>query len=618
MNFKKLGLICGLEIHQQLDTGKLFCSCPTLLRDDPADIKVTRKLRAVAGEQGKTDIAAAHEQLKNKTFLYEGFHDTTCLIELDEAPPKPINDAALHAALQTALLMNSSITQTAQVMRKTVVDGSNTSGFQRTALIAYSGAIKTKDGNVGISSVCIEEDSARPMQEHNNTIHYRLDRLGIPLIEIATEPDIHSPEQAKEAAEKIGMILRSTGKVKRGLGTIRQDVNVSIKDGARVEIKGAQDLKMVPALVQHEAERQVNLLEITKELKKRKAKVIETINDLTPLFKSSESKIIKNAINNKSSIYAIKLPGFAGLIGKELQPNRRLGSEFADHAKVRAGVGGIFHSDELPNYGIAAKEITAIKKKLRCTRYDGFILVAAPKEQATTALEAVIERAQTALKGVPTEVRKAQSNGTTTYLRPMPGAARMYPETDIQLITTDTKSITLPELIEEKVKRYVKEHNLSIDQATFIAKSPRAALFEELTKKHKDIKPAYIAEILTGTMRELQRDYNLDPSPITDDNLRELFSLLSQGKLHKDIMLDALIDTARGTFNINKFAGLKTEELHKELQNIIKENKDAPFGALMGMAVKQLQGKASGKQIAEMLQELLKDHKSMKKGKKIK
>ncbi|HLC75180.1 MAG TPA: Glu-tRNA(Gln) amidotransferase subunit GatE, partial [Candidatus Nanoarchaeia archaeon] len=409
MDYKSLGLKCGLEIHQQLDTAKLFCRCPSTLRDDKAHFAVTRMLRAVQGESGIIDIAALHEQKKGNVFVYEG-HDTNCLVELDEEPPHALNSEALSAALEAALLLNAKVVDAIQVMRKTVVDGSNTSGFQRTALIAENGAIATDSGNVSIRTVCIEEDSARSVSTESGRITYRLDRLGTPLIEIATGAEIYSPKQCKEVAEYIGMILRSTGKVKRGIGTIRQDVNVSIARGARVEIKGAQELKMLPLLVENEAKRQLALLELHQGLKKREA-VATSVLDCSELFKKTQSTLVKNALDKKQAVLGMKLAGCAGLIGKELLPGLRFGTELSDHAKM-CGVGGIFHSDELPKYGITADEVAALRKKFGCRADDGFVIVVADAHRANRALDAVADRLNQAIHGVPEEVRRAEQDGT--------------------------------------------------------------------------------------------------------------------------------------------------------------------------------------------------------------
>jgi len=262
-DYSKIGFKCGLEIHQQLDAGtKLFCNCPSVLRTDAPDFEIKRRLHAIAGESGEVDVAAKYQASLDKEFVYQGYKDTTCLVELDEEPPHEINREALKIALQIALLLNCTIQPITQIMRKTVIDGSNTSGFQRTIMIARDGYVESTNGRVGIDALFLEEDACRPASggEDETSISkvYKLDRLGIPMIEIATAPDIKTPEQAKEVALHIGDILRSCS-VKRGIGTIRQDVNMSIRGGNRVEIKGMQDMKIFIDVIKNEIERQKKL-----------------------------------------------------------------------------------------------------------------------------------------------------------------------------------------------------------------------------------------------------------------------------------------------------------------------------------------------------------------------
>ncbi|MBU0470818.1 MAG: Glu-tRNA(Gln) amidotransferase subunit GatE [Nanoarchaeota archaeon] len=605
---QKLRLKCGIEIHQQLEGRKLFCSCPTLLRDDKPDFEIRRKLRATAGESGEIDVAAKQEQLRDKTFVYQGYYETTCLVETDSEPPHEINKDALYTSLQFSKIVKAAVSPIIQVMRKTVVDGSNTSGFQRTALIARGGKVETSEGVVRLSNISLEEDACKIISEKGDEKVYSLDRLGIPLIEIGTEPDIKSPEQCQETAKKLGMLLRSLSGVKRGLGTIRQDINVSIKGGTRIEIKGAQDLRILPAYVELEVKRQQELLKIKKELKK--SKLDRKIFDLTSLLKDSGSAIIKKTLGNDGKILGLKLNHFSGFLGRELQPNYRLGTEFSGRAKIKAGVGGIFHSDELPNYGITAEEVKSIKKELKCSKEDAFVLVADKENKAILALKAVHERAEELFKGIPSEVRKANPDGTTSFMRPMPGAARMYPETDVPLVRPELKGIELPELLEQKIERFQHDFGLSKDLAQFIARSDKVMLFEELVQKYPNIKPAFIAETLSSTQLEIKRNYHEDPDKLNDYNFRELFKYLNEDKIHKDIILDVLIDMIKGNFNINKYASLSTEELHKTIVEIITANPKAPMGALMGLCMKKLAGKASGKIISESLKKILeKGHK---------
>ena len=606
MNYKELGLKCGLEIHQQLEGKKLFCNCPTIIRDDEPDFVIQRKLRASAGEGGKVDIAAKQEQLKGKNFVYQGYHDTTCLVETDCEPPHELNQEVLYTALQLSTLAEAEVFPVVQVMRKTIIDGSNTSGFQRTALLARNGKIQTSIGEVRITNISVEEDSCKIIRESPEEKVYSLDRLGIPLIEIGTAPDITSPEQCQEAAKKIGMLLRSLPGVKRGLGTIRQDVNVSIKGGTRIEIKGAQDLRQLPLLVELEVKRQEELLKMRDELLHQKAKLpVLNITDVTSLFTISGANLIKNTLSRNGKVLAIKLPDFAGFIGREVQPGRRLGTEFSDRAKVRAGVGGIFHSDELPRYGISESEVLSVREKLGCDIGDAFILVADEEMKARRALEAVYERAQEVLKCIPAEVRKANADGTTSYLRPIPGAARMYPETDVPLIRPDLRNIELPETLEDKIRRFHDTLDLGTDLAEFVAKSDKVELFEELVVKYPGVKPAFIAETLISMPLDIKRQFHHDPEKLTEENFRDVFRYLTEGKIHKDIVLDVLIDMITDKFDIKRYATLGTEEIHKELLKIVAENKGAPFPALMGLAMKRLAGKASGQFISSELRKML-------------
>ncbi len=606
-DYKKLGLKCGIEIHQQLEGCKLFCNCPTLLRDDKPDVVVKRKLRAVAGETGEIDVAAAHEMAKELVFNYEAYSDTTCLIELDEEPPGEMNKEALNTTLQAALMLHAKPVDLIQVMRKTVVDGSNTSGFQRTALVAQNGYIETNAGKVKIPTISVEEDAAKIIKRDADSVTYRLDRLGIPLIEIGTDPDITYPQQCREVAEKLGMILRSTGKVKRGLGTIRQDVNVSIKDGSRIEIKGAQDLKMIAKLVENEVQRQVQILKFSDELKQRKIKISNPeAMDVSNKLKNTKCGFVNKAISEGKTAIAFKLEKFNGLLGLETQPGKRIGSELSDFAKVKTGIGGIIHSDEkLEKYKFSEKEIEAIKKKLEVNGNSAFVIIVDKKEKALKAKDAVTERIEQFSKGVPREVRKANQDGTTTFLRPMPGAARMYPETDVMPIRPDVKHIKLPELITEKSERFAKDHGLGKDLANLISKSGKGELFEDFVKRFSKVKPAFIAETILSAPREIKRKYNLDISKITDDVFEKIFDALHNEKIAKDSVMDILIDVAKGAeLKLEKFALMSEKELEKVIKKLIAENKDLPIKALIGKAMGMLKGKASGKKIFELLSKL--------------
>ncbi len=285
INYQELGFKCGLEIHQQLSGKKLFCRCPSINSTKEPDVRAERRLRAVAGETGSVDAAAEFEMAKKKIFFYEGNSEDVCLVELDESPPDPINREALETALKVSLLLNARIVDEIQVMRKTVIDGSNVGGFQRTALIAMNGFIETPHGKVSIPTICLEEEAAQKLEEGADFVKYKLDRLGVPLIEIATGAELKNSEQAKDAAGHIGMVLRSVEGIKRGLGTIRQDVNISIEGGSRTEVKGFQDLRSIPKVIEYEVQRQFETIKEGKKIAKevRKAEPDFTTSFLRPL-----------------------------------------------------------------------------------------------------------------------------------------------------------------------------------------------------------------------------------------------------------------------------------------------------------------------------------------------
>jgi len=596
-----LGLKCGLEIHQQLQGKKLFCNCPTIIRDDAADFHITRYLRASAGESGEVDVAALAETKKEKHFVYEGYVDTTCLVELDEEPPGDVNQEALTAALQLAKLCNMCVVDQLRFMRKTVVNGSNTSGFQRTGLVALQGHITTSDGKtVGIASLGLEEDSCKDVEKHATSTTYNLSRLGIPLLELATDPDISLPAEAKDVAQHIGMLMRSLPAVKRGLGTIRQDVNVSIAKGERVELKGAQDLKMLPTLLIYEALRQHNLLEIFAELKKRGAKVHSDFKQVTSLNNSS-SKVIRLALSKPDGVvYAIGLEGFAGLIGLETQPGRRYGSELSDYAKVM-GVQGLFHSDELPNYGITQVEKDALFKELSLhPTKDAFILIADSKLVAQRAILFASDRA--ADFSLRKEVRMAKPDGTSVYMRPMPGASRMYPETDVKPIMLAVDAVSVPELLSDKIKKLVAQFGIAEDIAKRLLKDGIDLFL--LTNQYPKIKPSYFIDYYYSLPKLIEKEVGHHFA--VGDFAKEHFSLLNKGAITPDGIVLACIDLAKGkTIAYEDYVPVSLDEVKADIAQTVRAMKDAPVGAIIGKVMSTYKGRLDGKTLSAYVRELL-------------
>lgn len=473
MDYEKIGLKAGLEIHQQLETRKLFCECPSVLRNDEPSFIVKREINPVVGETGEVDVAAAYEKSKTKKFTYE-VYDTNCLVELDEEPPRPINEEALLISLHIALLLNCKIFPITQIMRKTVVDGSNTSGFQRTALIAYDGYLDTSFGKVAVDFVFLEEDSARPsLNDDGNSKVYKLDRLGIPLVEIATGPHMRTPEQIKETALKIGEILRAC-KVKRGIGTIRQDLNISIKGSKRVEIKGFQDPKTM----------------------------IETIN-------------------------------------KEIERQR------------------------------------ICVEKGKCVN----------------------------------EVRRAKADGTTEFLRPMPGSARMYPETDIPLLKIskeilDKAKRTLPKLISEN-KSYLKKFGLNDELIKLILKQNKVEDFKILTNVIDN--PELIAKSVVLFPREIAKKENKPAEEVEEIlNIHVIESILDEvdKKISSNDVKNVMQKIVVG--KSLKEAFQKSEiNLKEEIGRIINEKPGLSRGAYMGLVMGKFPGQLSGKEVNEVLNEIL-------------
>ncbi len=612
-DYEELGLVAGLEIHQQLDTAtKLFCECPTEIREpEEADHSFTRYLHPTKSELGEIDDAALEESMVDREFEYLAY-DTTCLVEEDDEPPARVDREAMETAMEIGQLMEMNVVDQVNVMRKIVVDGSNTTGFQRSMLVANDGVIDTDEGPVGIEDMLLEEESCQRVEETDAGVQFSLDRLGIPLVEIGTRPDIRSPEQAREAAEQIGMLLRSTGKVKRGLGTIRQDVNVSIAEGARIELKGVQSLDDIDDIVRNEVRRQVELVDIADELTDRDAEVGEP-TDVTGVFEGTDSGVIGGALSDGGEVHAVRLIGFDGLVGREIQPDRRLGTELSDHAK-RHGAGGIFHTDELPAYGVTEAEVDALCDAVDADPEDAVALVADDPETAELAIGAVAERAETAIEGVPEETRDALDDGTSRYLRPLPGAARMYPETDVPPVEPDAGEVETPELLTKKVERYQADHGLDSGLAEQVAYGQRWPLFEAVVGEGVD--PTLAAGTLESTLTELRRD-DVPVGNLTDEHLRATLELVDGGEVPREGIEDLLTALAENpelsaeeAVEQEDLGGVGDEEVREAVAAVVERNADqvaeegmGAFSGLMGECMGALRGKADGDTVSDVLRE---------------
>ena len=678
-----LGFMCGLEIHQQLATGKLHSRMPSELYDFGLDEmpktwnRSHRKLRAAQGEGGRVDVTARFESQRNRSFVYLQSPNAG-LIELDEAPPLSHDSDAVDTVLTIAAMMNAKPVSSMQVMRKTVVDGSNTSGFQRTTLVATNGFIETDLGNVGIDVICLEEDSARKLETKSTSdgevVFYTLDRLGVPLVEIATAPDIQTPEHAQSVALMLGTLLRETRRVRRGLGSIRQDLNVSIACGVRVEIKGCQDLDWIPQIIKIEMARQLHMYRLANELREeaelpalppdRRLDSIPVENrvalsatsrlpletsDLTNLFINCQSDMLQKSISSGSIVLALKLPGFAGKIGsKKLDESGaqlpRLGRELASSAK-QAGVAGIFHSDELPAYGIIESEINSVRKQLDLSESDAFVLCVAPKWQAELALESVLLRVRAAFHRIPGEVRNvvirkgSPEDGTTTAMRPLPSGARMYPETDLPVLSLDPKrwdniQSNLPMNREQRIAR-LQGYDISSNQLEALLGAELDDLFISGIAEGGLSTPslpakAWASILLDNSRSEIAKEANMPIPQVSWELLAFLVfareekiitrdGLIPIGKLYlmeintSPLTLDEKVSWISEIAKSEGFAPANTTSVEQavdatlaERAEFVKEKGMAAVGPLMGMVMGKLGGSADGKLVSQMLLEKIK------------
>ena len=510
--------------------------------------------------------------------------------------------------------------------RKIVIDGSNTTGFQRTALFARDGHLELADGHrVGVYGFWLEEDAARRMEEgvtrgKERQATFRLDRLGIPLIELATSPDVRTPAEMRVVAERLGTILRATKRVKRGLGTIRQDLNVSIRDGVRTETKGVQDLRRIPEYVAEEVERQRGLVSVRGELARRgctETDIPSSSTDITGTLEGTESKVLAGAIKKGGKVLAMRLPGFAGLLkgpDGEDGTRKRLGSELAGYA-ISMGLRGIFHSDELPAYGVTAEEVQRVAEELGVTEEDAFVMAAGPEATVAAAMEAVAARAASACGDMLPEVRGAQPDGTTRFMRPLPGSARMYPETDVPPVRLTRALLAavaeMPvEMPEQWVARIASQTGMAPAQVEQIINRGQDAQFEALTGKHD---PKLVGLVLLSVLPELERE-DVSVEDVTEVTLDQLLAGVSGGLYSKEVMPQVLgrmvkhgegAEEAAGALGLG---GISKEDVAARIDAIVSERADfvrergkAAMGPLMGEVMREFKGQMDGQELSALL-----------------
>ncbi|RTZ71032.1 MAG: Glu-tRNA(Gln) amidotransferase GatDE subunit E [Thaumarchaeota archaeon] len=618
IDFEKIGLKVGLEIHQQLNTNKkLFCKCRPIESDEYTE-KFSRRLRTAKSELGELDPAALFEKTKSKKISYYANSQSSCLVEKDEEPPHDLDHDAKKISLLISCMLESKIFSEIHVMRKTVIDGSNTAGFQRTMLVSQGGNLNVNGKKIGVQAICLEEDAAKLLKDEQDQRNYSLDRLGIPLVEIALEPVIAKPTEVKEIALTLGRLLRVTGMVKRGIGSIRQDVNISVMNSGVVEVKGVQQLDQLEKIIDYEAKRQYGLILIAEKLKKLSITISkEDVFDITEVFKDCESKIIQNALKLKIKIKAILVRNFSGMFGFEPYPGIRLGKEIGQLVRF-FGVGGVFHSDELPNYGINDSDVDNVKKYLKLVDGDGFLIIAGEDSKLDYAIDSIINRIKDATQGVPAETRGATQDGETIFLRPRPGASRMYPETDIPSISVLPEEIKLakeniPKSWNDSIAEIQQKYSLNSQLSEQIFDSEYLELFEKICENKKN-SPNFVASILCSSITNLQRK-GFDAILLKPEHVIESFELLASDKIPKEsleIIFESIMSGKSENVSIamqsTDVSSMGEDELNDILDKIIQNNMDLvkergenALVALMGIAMKEVRGKASGKMVNALL-----------------
>ncbi|MDP7976301.1 MAG: GatB/YqeY domain-containing protein [TACK group archaeon] len=567
IDWKAVGLKVGIEIHQQLETGKLFCGCSSDMKGEPEIMEVVRKQHPVPSELGYYDVSATYEELRNRRFHYSVVARESCLVELDEEPPHDINREALEAALLIAHYFHSWVFDEFHVMRKTITDGSNTGAFQRTIMISKGGYIDsaTVDGDLRVSleGINLEEDAANILWKKDGDVGYGLSRLGIPLVEIGTDVIEASPEAVAEVAKGIGLTLRATGRVKRGLGTIRQDINVSVRGGKRVEIKGAQDLRSMPAVIEGEAKRQLDLIELSRAG-------------------------LAHAVKRNGAI--IRIEGGAKYLSYPLG-NSTLEQEIRDMETVFI----LPLSMEIEGDDVVIKLGEGIESKYSL----------------------VEERLKEILSGPSEETRAVVSGARTIYTRPLPGGARMYPETDVPPISRpslDLGPVPPPYYVVVNELR----HRFSLDQSSAeeLYVSP-LRLIAEKALKETHLPPAYVASVLMGTLKSLERE-GVQVSLLADWQLLSILKLVDGGYPKEAVegllklvcerrpsdeeQLKALADSlVGGEVDLQKIIG---EVMERDAQ-LVKSKGMGAYGAVMGDVMRSVRGKVDGKKVSEEVKKAL-------------
>jgi len=576
-DYKLVGFKSGLEIHQQLYTDrKLFCRCPAGLYNHNFDAEILRHMRPTLSELGEYDGTALMEFKTKKDIIYHINRESVCTYEMDDTPPFEINEQALDIAIEIGMLYRCSIIDEIHIARKQYLDGSIPTGFQRTFIISVDGKVPYKDRNIEIFQISIEEDSCREVSDYGHTRVYVADRLGMPLIETVTAPDMKTPVEVAEVGKILSNIVKSTGKVRTGAGAAREDVNVSIEGGTRIEIKGVPSLKRIPLLTYNEAMRQWNLLKLREELKKRGI-TPETFShkteNITRILRKTIYQPLANAMNEDKVVYAVTLKGFKNLLNWQTQTETYFSKEISDRVRVIACLNtlpNIIHSDSTAET-ISIAEWQKVKKTISATDEDTVVIVWGPEADVITASKEIAIRAKEATTGVPSETRQALKDGTTGFERILPGPERMYPDTDLPPKRISDERINrikahLPELYWEK-ERWYRELKVPEDLIEPLAVSRLTGLFSKAVKEWK-IDPKLAALVLIQFPKRLRR-MKINFEKIDEEVFAGILKAYSHGLIEREGIFPAMSFAIRqGIFDLDDLPPpIEKEDLKEIIMN---------------------------------------------------
>lgn len=615
-DYETVGFKSGLEVHQQLLTEKkLFCRCPAGKYSNEYHAEILRHMRPTLSEMGEYDGTALMEFKTKKNIIYRIHHDTVCTYEMDDTPPFTINEQALDIAIGIGLLMNSSIVDELHIARKQYLDGSIPTGFQRTAIICVNGKIPYKDREVNIIQMSIEEDSCREVSDIGHNRYYLTDRLGMPLVETVTAPEMKTPHEVAEVNQILRRLVRSTGNVRTGIGASRQDVNVSVEGGTRIEIKGVSRIPYIPRLTYNEAMRQWNLLRLRDELENRgitEETFSANYEDVTKLLRKTRFQPIHDAIAEGKVVNCVNLKGYKDLLLWQTQTDTFFSKEISDRIRVIAclmTLPNILHSDS-PGESMTSSEWQQLKKYVGAGEDDTIVLVWGSETDAETAAKEVIIRAKEATIGIPSETRQALLDGTTGFERILPGPQRMYPDTDLppKKVTDERKARLSEQLPDPLWKRedWYRKLKIPADVVEPLAISRFAKLFDKLVKDDK-MDPVLASVALIQFPKRLKKK-GFDINVLTEKMMEKILTAVGKGEIPRD----AILPLMEKCINTGKFTRsylpkpLEENKLINEIEKVSKRTEKMKIDdseklkkVVLGIIMKKFRGRLDGRQTAK-------------------